>query len=579
MTLILVIEDEEMVRANILEMLEDESFEAIGAENGTEGVELASLHLPDLIISDVMMPELDGYGVLKALRATPETAIIPFIFLTAKADRLDWRQGMELGADDYITKPCTPDELLGAIATRLERQRAAVAHYTRAIEQTESQLHRLIYYDRLTELPNMLSLRDRFDRREDKGEKIAVMVLGLDRFNRINYSLGYARGDELLKAVVQRLKKCLTSQDMLVRLGAEQFAIVRVDPVRAQAEMAQVLLDSINRPFTLEEREIFLTASIGIGCDRFGGEDVEKVLQEARRAIGKAQQQGGNQYQFYTPDMDGDSSEALALETSLRYGTEREELVVHYQPKVNLKDGRIVGAEALVRWQHPERGLVSPAKFIPIAEETGMIVQIGQWVLQRACLDVKYWQTLGFNDLRVAVNLSARQFMEPNLQSNLVDVLEETGLEPKSLELELTESIIVQNPQTVIKILSGWQELGIKIALDDFGTGYSCLSYLKLFSFDILKLDRSFVREITGEEDRNNSLVKTIIEMAHQLQMKVIAEGVEKWEEVDLLCEYNCDEMQGYLFSRALEIEAFQELLGAGKKLIIEERKDEKNGK
>ncbi|MGK7905403.1 MAG: putative bifunctional diguanylate cyclase/phosphodiesterase [Hormoscilla sp.] len=566
MTLILVIEDEELVRANILELLELESFEAIGAENGREGVELASLHLPDLIISDVMMPSLDGYGVLKALRATPETAIIPFIFLTAKADRWDWRQGMELGADDYLTKPCTSDELLRAIATRLERQRAAVARYTRAIEHTESQLHRLIYYDRLTNLPNRRSLRDWFDRISDQGEQIAVMVLGLDRFNRINHSLGHAWGDELLKAVVQRLRKCLGSQDLLVRLEAEKLAIVRVGARLAQAEMAQALLLCVNRPFTLEDREISVTASIGIGCG-FGGEDVEKVLQGALRAIGKAQQQGGNQYQFYSPDMDGDSSETLALETDLRYAIAREELAVHYQPKVNLKDGSIVGAEALLRWQHPERGRVSPAKFIGIAEETGMIVPIGQWVLQRACQDVKYWQGLGFPDLRVAVNLSARQLMEPTLPENLVAVLEETGLDPKYLELELTERIIVSNATMVQKTLKSWQKLGIKIAMDDFGTGYSGFNYLQVLPFDILKIDRSFFQNITGPDDRNISLVKTIIQMAHKLQMQVIAEGVERSAELDLLWKYDCDEIQGYLFSPPLPAPAFQEMILSGKRL------------
>lgn len=572
MTLILVIEDEKNVRANILELLEAESFEVIGAENGRLGVQLASLHIPDLIISDVMMPELDGYGVLKALRTTPETARIPFIFLTAKADRLDWRQGMELGADDYLTKPCKPDELLGAIATRLERARAAVASYTQAIEQTESQLHRLTYYDRLTNLPNLLSLLDRFHRIEELGDRIAVMVLGLDRFNRINHSLGRARSDELLKAVVQRLRKCLSSQDVLVRLGAEHFAIIGVGDPGAQEEMAQALLLCMNRPFTLEGKDIFLTASIGIICALWDGEDLEKLLQGAQRAIGKARQQGGNQYQFYTPDMARDSTDNLALETSLRYASEREELEIHYQPKVNLKDGKIVGAEALLRWQHPEKGMVSPAKFIPIAEETGLIVPIGQWVLQRACLDLKYWQTLGFADLRVAVNLSARQFMEPTLPENLVAVLETTGLDPKYLEVELTESMILPNASRVRKTLKSWQELGIKIAMDDFGTGYASLSYLQVLPFDILKIDRSFFQNITSKDDGNIALIEAIIKMAHHLKMKVIAEGVEKSAELDLLCKYDCDEIQGYLFSPPLPAAEFKKLLSSEKNLLINDR-------
>ncbi|HEY9612052.1 putative bifunctional diguanylate cyclase/phosphodiesterase [Allocoleopsis sp.] len=588
---ILIIEDEEFVRENILELLDVEGFEVIGAENGQIGVDLAKAMIPDLILCDVMMPGLDGYGVLTALRQDSLTASIPFIFLTAKAAKADFRQGMELGADDYITKPFTRAELLGAIASRLKKQAALEQRYHTELQQTKDQLNYLIHYDSLTNLPNQLSLRERFKQVQPIDSHVqklvTVLSLGLDRFNQINDNLGHAVGDLLLKAVADRITACVGSQDIVARLNAAQFAIIlswekppgvledtqetccpTTQYKKDVAHVAQTILTSLSQTFELANQELFITASIGIALYPRDGTKIEQLLNHANTAMTQAKQHGGDQYQFYTAAFNIGSSERLALQSSLRHALERQELLVYYQPQVNLKTGKIVGTEALVRWQHPERGLVSPDKFIPIAEETGLIVPIGEWVLKTACQQTKIWQDAGFRGLRVAVNLSSRQFSQIDLRHQLVAILMETGLDPKYIELELTESMLVQNTEVAIRRLNALKSLGVEIAIDDFGTGYSSLSYLQQFPFDILKIDRCFIRNIT-ENPSNSAITKAIIEMAKTLNLKLVAEGVETESELSFVCQHQCDGMQGYLFSRPLPAHEFQQLLISNKCLPL----------
>ncbi|MEP6490410.1 EAL domain-containing response regulator [Microcoleus vaginatus GB2-A3] len=397
---ILVIEDEQLIRENILKLLKAEGFDVTGAENGAQGLYAAVSNVPDVIICDVMMPELDGYGVLVALRSNPVTATVPFVFLTGKADRSEMRQGMELGADDYLTKPFSKAELVGAISSRLKKQEAVAEQYN--------------------------TLR--------------------------------GQGSEFIQNTAYKL-----------------------EPIK----------------------------------------------------------------------------------TRLCNALEREEFQVYYQPQVNVQTGKIISAEALVRWLHPEKGLISPAEFIPAAEETGFIVPLGEWVLQTACRQMQVWQNAGF-PLRIAVNLSARQFRQPELSSRVAQILAETGLEANSLELELTESLMVEDAESAIATLQHLKNLGVCISLDDFGTGYSSLSYLTQYPFDTLKIDRCFISKIT-DGCTNAAIVKAIIEMAHSLCLEVIAEGVETEAEKDFLWRYKCDMMQGYLFSPPLTAADFEQLLLEGK--------------
>jgi diguanylate cyclase len=594
---ILVIEDEELVRNNILEILDTVDFRVIGASNGGIGVQMAQEHLPDLILCDVMMPELDGYEVLAALRKNPVTATIPFIFLTAKGDKTDIRQGMNLGADDYLTKPFRRKELLGAIEARLIKHDALYQGYAREQsrpiaprEEVGPQRPDLIYYDRLTKLPNQLLLREQFDylrdRTKQEGGAIWILSIGLDRFKRINQNLGHEFGDRLLMEVGQRLSRCIRTGDILARLHTDQFAIVlgsntpnddrptflnfrndSLEALNAQAEaIAQPILDRLTQPFCLENREIFLTASIGVSIYPQDGAEVDQLMKNAGVAMSYAKQLGGNQYQGYTPTLQSESLDDLTLEASLRYAVERQELQLYYQPIVGLKEGQIVGAEALVRWNHPQQGMISPVKFIPLAEQTGLIAPIGEWVLQTACHQTKSWQAEGLPPVRVAVNLSFRQFNQVDLAERLVRILDQSGLDPSYLELELTESILVQNVAFTIAKLNELKAMGVKISLDDFGTGYSSLSYLQQFPFDLLKIDRCFVQDINTNKT-NAALTNAIIQMAHSLNLKVIAEGVETREELAVLYENQCDNIQGYLFSRPVKAEDFRRMLKEGKKL------------
>ncbi|MEQ8383259.1 MAG: EAL domain-containing protein [Coleofasciculus sp. A1-SPW-01] len=564
---ILVIEDEELVRENILELLDAEGLAGIGATNGYKGIDLAKVEKPDLIICDVMMPGLDGYSVLKTLRQETTFATTPFIFLTAKAAKADFRQGMELGADDYLTKPFTRAELLGAIATRFKKQQ----QYRSELEQAKDQLDYLMYHDSLTNLPNQLSLREQFKQIKSTHSQqlMTVMCVGLDRFNQINDDLGHSVGDRLLQAVAQRLVNGVTSEDYVARLGSGQFAIILpTTPHKKDAVfVAQTLLEQFSQTFAIDDQEIFVTASIGMALYPRDGRDIEQLLNQANKAMFQAKQQGGNCHQFYSIALSKGTSDRVALKTSLRYALERDELQVYYQPQLNLETGKIIGAEALLRWEHPERGLVSPIKFIPLAEETGLILPIGEWVLKTACQQTRDWQKMGYPHLKIAVNLSGRQFQQLDLRHRLVKIFTETGLRPEYLELELTESMLVENTDVAIRRLQALKALGVEIAIDDFGTGYSSLSYLQQFPFDTLKIDRCFIRNIQDNPSQA-AITQAIIEMANTLDLKLVAEGVETDAELSFVVQHHCHKMQGYLFSKPLPAKEFESLLFSGKALV-----------
>lgn len=571
MTTILVIEDVEALREEIMETLSYEGFDVLGAENGVVGVQIAKTYLPNLIICDIAMPELDGYGTLVALRQEPKTSMIPFIFLTAMTEKADMRQAMQLGADDYLTKPFTSAELLGAIASRLQKYNSVREHYYDEIKAVGERFEYLSHHDDLTQLPNRIlfheSLSQAVLHAKINNKSLALLFLDMDNFNIINNTLGNDIGDQLFKAIAERLKRYAAPCDMVARIQGDEFALIISDvkdPISIKME-TQKILDLLSRPYNLYGHEVFITSSIGITIFPDDHQDVEGLIKNAELAMYYAKNHGRNSYKLYSSDLNVQSSEYMALANSLHRAIDRNELRVFYQPLVDLQSGQIVGAEALARWQHPDLGIIMPSKFIPVAEQTGLILRLSEVILYSVCDQMRSWRDSGINYGFVAVNLSGQHFRPDNNLIELVSkVLQETGIDPEHLELELTESIIMQNAEFTIQVLSHLQALGVKIAIDDFGTGYSSLSYLKHFPVNTLKIDRCFIQDITT--DRHDATISlAIIDLAHSLSLQVIAEGVETAEQIQFLKANNCDQVQGYFFSPPLPAPEFEKMLIDGK--------------
>lgn len=441
-------------------------------------------------------------------------------------------------------------------------------------KRNEERLTYLAQYDTLTGLPNRHLLYDRLmlamARARRNQQLMALILLGMDRFKEINDTFGRGAGDRVLQTVTARLKDCLRDVDTIARLAGDEFTVVLegINAVEEIVTVAHKIRDSLSDPVLLEGREIFLTASIGIATYPSEVDDVEGVLKQADFAMYHAKGEGRNTYQFYRAELRSKQGDRLGLEAQLRRALQREEFVLHYQPQVELKTGRIVGAEALLRWRHPERGMIPPSAFIPLAEETGLIVPIGEWVLRTACAHNRALQDAGHAPIVMAINLSARQFREKNLVDVIGRSLKDTGLDPRYLELEITESMLVHQVEEVVATLGKLSQMGIQLSIDDFGTGYSSLSYLRRFPVQKLKIDQSFVRDITSNPD-DAAIALAVIAMAHSLKLKVIVEGLETKEQLDYLRRHDCDEMQGYYFSRPLPPEELACLLREGRILQL----------
>ena len=426
--------------------------------------------------------------------------------------------------------------------------------------QVQERLHYLAHHDVLTELPNRILCMDRLkhaiSRTQRSGRLLAVLFLDLDRFKNINDSLGHDVGDRMLKAMAKRLINCVREEDTVARVGGDEFAIIFEDILAVEdgATVARKILHALSKPFVLEGQELFITSSIGISIYPNDSEDARVLLKNADVAMHRSKDLGRNSYQFYSSDMGARALERLTLETNLRYALERKEFTLHYQPLIDLKSEKILGMEALLRWQHPELGLISPSDFIPILEDIGLIVQIGEWVLHTACTQAKEWERMGYDFLRVAVNLSGTQFNDPHLIPMIENVLHKTGLDANLLELEITESVIMRSASVVVDNLDILNSMGVRLAIDDFGTGYSSLSYLKRFPINTLKIDRSFVSDITSDSD-DAAIVQTIVAMAHSLKLEVVAEGVENEEQLEFLRACSCDVIQGFHFSVPLSVD------------------------
>ena len=435
-----------------------------------------------------------------------------------------------------------------------------------ARKQTEQRIHHVAQHDVLTGLPNRSLLQDRLGQAVAYSQRtlhpVWVMLIDLDRFKFVNDSMGHKAGDVLLMTVAARLRSALRDTDTVARLSGDEFVVILTEHAdeRLSADIVQRLMDSVAQPVMLGSKEFFVTCSIGVAVYPTDGAPADTLIEHADIAMYRAKKLGRNNFQFYTPAMNEEAMERVRIEGALRNALERNEFVLHYQPQVDLRNGQIVGMEALIRWRHPELGMVAPNRFISVAEETGLIVPIGAWVMRTACAQNKAWQDAGHVPLRVAVNLSARQFSAPNLVADMRQVLEQTGLPPSCLEIELTESLFMSDVTLAVELLHNMKSLGVKLSIDDFGTGYSSLSYLSRFPIDVLKIDRSFVNDITRDVN-DAAIVDSIIALAHNLKMNVIAEGVETGEQLNYLREHGCDEMQGYFFSRPLPAADFEQLL------------------
>ena len=436
----------------------------------------------------------------------------------------------------------------------------------------QDELARQANHDSLTGLPNRNLLWDRIDRAcvrtQRYGDFAAVAFLDLDNFKVVNDSLGHSLGDHLLRAVAARLESSLRAMDTVARLGGDEFVLVLSDQKSAQSVSGELqrIVDSFSQPFAVDGRDVFVTASVGVSLYPQDAKDPESLMKSAELAMYRAKESGRNAYQLYTAEMQTRVTERLALESKLRRALERGEFALHYQPQVDLRSNRIFGCEALIRWNQADLGMVAPAKFVPLAEETGLIVPIGAWVVRTACRQCKAWRDAGLPAVTVAVNISARQFRERNLLQVVTNILAETALAPTQLELEVTESVIMHDAQNVIADLQAFRDMGVRLSVDDFGTGYSSLSYLKRFPVDRLKIDQSFVHDITADAD-GAAIAQAVITLGHTMDMRVIAEGVETAEQLAFLRSNQCDEMQGFLFGKPMPADQFGKLLESGRTL------------
>ncbi len=463
---------------------------------------------------------------------------------------------------------CFPVEFVSTPIHHGETVVGAVVTFNDVSERlaAEAMIDQMAYYDSLTGLPNRLLFHDRLNQALAQARlhrrQAAVMMMDLDRFKIINDTLGHPVGDQVLKTIAERLMFRLREVDTVSRLGGDEFALVLPDLSEASdiAKIGQIIHEEVSREIRIGEQELFVTPSLGISVYPSDGDDAVTLIKNAEVALYEAKD-ARNRYQLYAPAMNASASEWLKLESHLRRALERDELVLHYQPQINLKTGQVVGAEALIRWMHPKWGMVSPARFIPLAEETGLIVPISEWVLRTACAQNVAWQQQGLPPIRMAVNLSGRHLSKhAELVRHVAETLSATGLAPEHLELELTESILMENVESTLQTLAQLSDQGVALSIDDFGTGYSSLSYLKRFPIDTLKIDQTFVREIaTAEEDE--AIVRAVIALAHSLRLNVIAEGVETEVQADFLRQHGCDEVQGYFFSRPIPADEFQAFL------------------
>ncbi|CAM2066248.1 EAL domain-containing protein [Sulfidibacter corallicola] len=678
---ILVVDDFDLNRDMLVRRLKSRGFDAWGAEDGRNCLKMIEELPLDLVLLDIMMPDMDGFEVVQAIRADRDSADLAVIMVTAKDNSEDIVRALELGADDYVTKPIDfavvlariktqmarrnlelalreseerfalaargsndglwdwnlrtqkvyfsdrwkamlgwkPDEIadsiqewfdrvhrddLGRLRLMLERHLSGeaekleceyrIAHKDgkfrwmlcrgMAVCDVSGRAYRMAgwqtdttnrgEHDILTSLPNRGLFLDRLSNTIQRcsrsgDQSFAAFYVGIDRFRVVNDSLGHKWGDQILIKVARRLETLLDPGDTLARLGGDEFSILveGINSIGSATDFANRVREELARPIELNEQEVHITAGLGIALADDQSVGAEEILRRAHSALDQAKARGKNAVHFYDNHMTEVLISELQMENELRRALDREELYLQYQPQIDTCSGRVVGAEALIRWKSEKYGHMPPGRFIPLAEETGLIVPIGDWVLETACRQNQAWRDAGLPPIRVAINLSSRQFRHHDIFASVQRALDESGLDPTGLDLELTESLLMEHVEETIAYLERLHELGVQISVDDFGTGYSSLAYLKRFPLDTLKIDRSFVTHITSDPD-DAAICSAIIGMAHNLRMRVIAEGVETQEHLYFLRDLNCDELQGFFFSPPLLAPKLAEILKNNKRWL-----------
>jgi diguanylate cyclase (GGDEF)-like protein/PAS domain S-box-containing protein len=690
----LIIEDDAIMRLLLAETLLQEGFTVLEAENGAVGIELFSTKKPDIVLLDVIMPEMDGFTACMKIRQKQDAERIPIVMMTGLDDVESINHAYDIGATDFITKPVnwtilghrlryllrasqTLQNLANSQARLANAQRLAqLGHWdwdlnthemywsdeiyrmlgmeagkyaaccdtfleavhpedknrvrqafaaalqgerqmnfdvrlglrggeerfihaqaelyedpARGIRQlsgtlqdvterrrTQEQIHHLAYYDSLTGLPNRQLfkelLAEAMNQASTHANRLATLFLDLDKFQRINDTFGPSIGDRLLQQVAERVVHAVrgtghapwNARDLepipVARLGGDEFTVLikEIEGIQDAAKIARRIINALNRPFLVSGHEFFVTASIGIAVYPDDGSNADHFMKNGDAAMYHAKERGRNNYQFYNRSMNASALNRLVMESKLRRAIEKQEFILYYQPQVDVENGNVVGVEALIRWQHPELGLTLPAEFVSIAEEAGLMTLIGEWVLRTACRQNRRWQEAGMPYFPVAVNISSPHFRQPDLAAKVAEILQEAELDPAYLELEVTESMLMEELEPTLSTLSELKKMGIRLSVDDFGTGYSSLCYLKRFPLNTLKIDWSFVRDITTDVD-DAAITGAIIAMANSLRLDVIAEGVENKSQADLLTSMRCFLMQGFHFSEPLPAEAIPQFI------------------
>jgi diguanylate cyclase (GGDEF)-like protein len=561
---LLIVDDIADNRAILSRRFARRGFEIVEADCGKEALRLAQEQSFDVVLLDVMMPDMDGIEVLRTLRKSFSESQLPVIMVTAKTQSEDVVEALKSGANDYVTKPVDMAIVLARVNNQVARRRGeaamrraheslqnAMTHLEQRVA-LEKKIAHLAHHDMLTGLPNRFAFDESLNAARqfarDSGTRLSLLFIDLDGFKNVNDALGHAVGDELLKEVSARLTSVVGARDFCSRLGGDEFAVVHLsgDVETTAASLAQAIILAIDGCNCVAGHQVFIGASIGIAVLDGSEADLASLLKRADLAMYRAKADGRGVYRFFEANMADQARLRQSLEIDLRRAAERGDFQLHYQPIVGLRERRVTGFEALMRWSHPMRGFVPPSEFIPLAEETGLIVPIGEWALRQACADAAQWP----RPLRVAINLSPVQFRSAGLVPVVMRALGAHALPPERLELEITESVVLRNSAQNMFILGRLRELGLRIALDDFGTGYSGLGYLHAFQFDKIKIDQSFIREMLRRSE-SCAIVRAAINLGGSLGLCTTAEGVESLDQLDYLVAQGCTEVQGFLFSTA----------------------------